>query len=145
MVTLRKFVTKKKINELYCEREFPLTSEQESEVAAFSARFLSAPAIGGEAPDLIGDFEGPSVEDTEEGKEGKVGGAETEEGEEFVGMEGEEDERLQEIKIEEDEDEDTAAAYSDYSRYALIILALIILALAYRFYSSRKKQEENIQ
>ena len=33
--------TKKKINELYCEREFPLTLFQETEIAAFSA-FLSA-------------------------------------------------------------------------------------------------------
>jgi hypothetical protein len=143
--------TKKKINELYCEREFPLTSEQEAEVAAFSARFLGAPATGDGAFDLTDDPESPTVEDFERGE---VGGAETEADEEFVEMEKEEDERPQEIKIElEDGDKDEEenegkgiiAALSNYSRYILIILALIILALAYRAYNSRKTKGEDIQ
>ncbi|MCK4799905.1 hypothetical protein KAS31_02910, partial [Candidatus Parcubacteria bacterium] len=39
--------TKKKINELYCQKEFPLTDEQKSEIARFSGMFYAlAESIG---------------------------------------------------------------------------------------------------
>ena len=131
--------TKKMINELYCQREFPLTLEQAAEVSAFSSRFLSTFTGSGEAGDV---------------EEGRVGGAETEEGEteekeELTGLEleGEEGDSSQEIKIElEDEDEDMVVAASNYPHYFWIILALVILSLTYYFYNSRKtKQEEDVQ
>lgn len=145
--------TKKRINELYCEREFPLTPEQEAEIAKYSGMFSAliphaeTPPVGevpsgasSEEPseklnEEPGEEIGGAPQEREEG--GKVAGAE----DEAVGEVGEEDE---EGGAEESEGR-AVSAYSGYSAYypwAIIILLFVAIAAIYYFTNIRGKQEK---
>lgn len=63
------FTTQKKINELWCMREFPLSDTQKSEIAAFRDRVNTATESGSELPEeeyeLIGAAPAPAMLPTE--------------------------------------------------------------------------------
>ena len=161
--------TKKKINELYCQRAFPLTAEQEAEVASFSKRFLDVFTESVEASDdgnadssTVGsedlvpeDVLEDSETETTEAENGEVAGAEDEaEGEDKDettditqdetenGVGEGEDKNVVQDNQEKDETE-TETAGSQYVNYlsGLIILAIIAIIVWY-FYSSRKEKKE---
>ncbi len=151
--------TKKKINELYCEREFPLTPEQEAEVARFRAMFgVSIPVV--EMPPADDVPAGvPSEEPGEEldEKPGEVAGAKDEaEAEEELQEEPEDEEKAGELADDgtlliggEDEDEteedgSIIKMFRDFGNWAWLIVIIIIGAIAYAFslIAKRKKRKE---
>ncbi|MCK5487680.1 MAG: hypothetical protein KAI86_15790, partial [Desulfobacterales bacterium] len=73
--------TKKRINEIYCQREFPLTSNQANEVASFSSRFLSSSSEPSEEIQDQDDQQPSQLPEDEEEQEedGKVKGDKDEE------------------------------------------------------------------
>ena len=161
--------TKKKINELYCKREFPLTKEQEAEVARFSTMFSSL-AQGDEIPFEYDIFTPESY--TEEGtseyyedESGEVAGDEDEGGsEDESGNEEEtekelgydetllidEDDNVLLIGGDEDEDDETSEdnsivkAFKDFTSWIWLIVAAIIGIIAYSLlFASKQKKNEN--
>ena len=150
--------TKKKINELYCEREFPLTPEQEAEVALFSERISDILSGGAEVSDDDGeDSETGNGEDVS----GKVGGVEDEvdESEDEATEDKPEAETEAEDKADETEDEseitiqdiqeegdDANDEYAGdrYSKYlpAFMIIIIIIAGGAWYFLYRRKENKE---
>ena len=165
--------TKKKINEIYCQRAFPLTPEQEAEVSSFSKRFLDI--FTGDATAST-DTEDPTPEDTSEGYEtedeedvsGRVGGVQDETDEDENGDEAAKDETEDETedkpeedqkpddkpddKTDEDTDEDTAVTEDDQeedktsgSEYANYLLwaAAIMIIAGVVWYYWPKKKKED--
>ena len=59
--------TKKKINEIFCEMDFPLTSDQEDEVALFRSRFISL--LDGSVQEPQGDQQFSSTEQERDEKD----------------------------------------------------------------------------
>ena len=159
--------TKKKINELYCQREFPLTAEQEAEVVLFSERILSISAAGSEDTEASDDSgENLVSEDTVESSEtkgseedgfGRVGGVEDEADEDESDDEVAEEETETEDKTSEtegeveitiqdvqEEDADESEYASDrYSKYLpAFLIVIIIVGGTWYFLSGRKEKEE---
>ena len=160
--------TKKKINELYCQRTFPLTAEQEKEVASFSERFLGMFTGSAEASDsssedsASGDTSESFETEDEEDVSGRVGGAkdevdegdgedetieETENGTEDKNETKEEDEKPEDktgegADITEDaKDEDKSeVAGIKYSEYLLWLTALVVIAGIAWYYWPKKKE-----
>ena len=153
--------TKKKINEIYCQKEFPLTLEQEAEVALFSERVLDV-FVENSSDDeelVAGDTaENPETED-EEDINGRVGGVEDKIGneekeEEIIKDETEtEDETnkteeenkltIQDIQDEKDNKSESEYAGDRYSKYFPAFLVIIIIAGgAWYFWLGRKKKTE---
>ena len=146
--------TKKKINEIYCQKAFPLTAEQEAEVASFGKRLLSASTESAEAS---ADSEYPAPEDTTESYEdeedvsGRVGGAqdETDESEDETTEEAEDQTVAEDEKTEdtttaedlEDEDKSEVAGINEYREYLLWLAALVIIAIVAWYYWPKKKKE----
>jgi len=144
--------TKKKINELYCEREFPLTPEQEAEIAKFSARLLSSVSSAGES--FIGDvlkFEEDNKElDGEAGdEEGRVKSAETEEA---AGTDTDENKNKNDSETNEDKNagDETAnqeesgeneQAESSSNNYLIFFFVILLIVLAYYIFGYKKKQD----
>ncbi len=58
------YTTRKKVNEIYCERAFPLTDEQSAEVVAFRAFLESLKAVGAAQEDIESAAEGQVGIDT---------------------------------------------------------------------------------
>ncbi len=161
--------TKKKINEIYCQKTFPLTAEQEAEVASFSERFLGMFTGSAEASDSSS--EDSTLEDTSESFEtgdeedvsGRVVGAkdevdesdgedetmeETENGTEDKNETKEEDEKPEDKTGEgvdatedvKDEDKSEVAGIK-YSEYLLWLTALVVIAGIAWYYWPKKKEE----
>ena len=162
--------TKKKINELYCQREFPLTKEQEAEVARFSTMFSSL-AQGDEIPfeydiftpesyteegtseyyeDEIGEVIGTEDED-ESGEEGTEDESRSKEGIEELGYDEtlliDEDDNV--LLIGEDEDNETSEdnsivkAFKDFTLWIwLIVIAIIGIIAYFLLFTSKQKKEE---
>ena len=145
--------TKKKINELYCQRAFPLTAEQEAEVLLFSKRSLdpgSAEAFGGEDPSIgdtdvsgrVGGVKDEATEETETEERLK----EEPEGEEEAGepagggtlLIGEED------KDGTQEDGSIIKAFKDFNKWIWLIVIIVIGIVIYSFslIAKRKKKKE---
>ena len=163
--------TKKKINELYCQREFPLTAEQEAEVALFSERVLDIFTESGSAEASDDSGEDLALEDTSESSDvgdeedvsGRVGGAEDEadetenenkdeaaedkdEAEIETETETTETEDESEITIQDiqEEDADESEYASDrYSKYLpAFLIIIIIIGSVWYFLSGKKGKEE---
>ena len=156
--------TKKKINELYCEREFPLTPDQEAEIARFSAILTEGAEESSESS--VFDSESDSEEDMSESesKPGEVAGAKDEtedetEDEEEMPEEPEEPEDEEE-KIEkpaddgvllvdngeedeEQEDGSAVKAFGGLGSWLWVVVIILIGVIAYSFSSiaKRKKKE----
>ena len=157
--------TKKKINELYCEREFPLTPDQEAEIARFSAILTEGAEESSESS--VFDSESDSEEDMSESesKPGEVAGVKDEtedetEDEEEMPEEPEEPEDEEE-KIEkpaddgvllvdngeedeEQEDGSAVKAFGGLGNWLWVVVIVLIGVTAYSFSSiaKRKKKEE---
>jgi len=143
--------TKKKINELYCQREFPLTAEQEAEVSSFSQRILDM--FAGSAGAFSDDDENSTTNEESEGSEtgneedvsGKVGGAqdETNENEEVTEDQKQEDKTDKDMgAIEDTQDENgDEVSGTNYSEYLLWLSALIIIAGVVWYFWPKKKEE----
>ena len=155
--------TKKKINELYCEREFPLTGEQEAEILRMSSMFKlslesAEESTEGGVFDSESDFEESMSES--ESKPGEVAGAKDEtEAEEELPEEPEEPEDEEE-KIEkpaddgvllvdngeedeEQEDGSAVKAFGGLGSWLWVVAVILIGVIAYSFSSiaKRKKKE----
>ena len=159
--------TKKRINEIYCQREFPLTLAQEDEVSFFSSRFLDS--LLEPAQDQPQEESSQPEEDKENSNEqpqeesGEVAGAEDEvtlgdkEGEEDtedeVMLGDKEDDETQEdvLLIGGDEEDDTAEdgsivqSFKNFTSWTWILILIVIGAVAYFFLftSKKKKQGDN--
>lgn len=160
--------TKKKINEIYCQKAFPLTAEQEAEVASFGERFLgmltgNAGASDGSGTDLPSEDTSESFETgDEEDISGRVGGAKDETTEEdkdktedkaedktteedtteAEDQKPEETTDTDEAATENTEDEDeTKTAGTGYSEYLLWLTAIVIIAGIAWYYWPKKKEE----
>ena len=149
--------TKKKINELYCQREFPLTAEQEAEVALFSERMSD---ILSESVEMSDDDGEDSETGNGEDEYGRVGGVEDEEdkAEDENKDETVEDKDVTETKTTETEDkseitiqdiqekngDDSEYAGDRYSKYlpAFLIIVIIIAGGAWYFFYRRKGKGE---
>ena len=155
--------TKKKINEIYCQREFPLTSEQEEEVSLFSKRIMEMFA-GNETSSETEN----NNEDNEEDIYGKVGGVEDQADDEETGSEEEivEDEKdnaennseeeaeenkteekngvaIQDIQEEKDNNKSESEYAGDrYSKYFPVFLIITIIAIGVWYFRFRRKDKE---
>ncbi|MCK4918998.1 MAG: DUF5011 domain-containing protein [Candidatus Pacebacteria bacterium] len=150
--------TKKRINEIYCQKEFPLTSEQESEVSSFSSRFLDS-LLGPEQDQPQESEEEDSSEQPQE-ENGEVAGAEDE-----VTVEDEattEDEETDEngetqedvLLIGEDKDDEEATedgsiiqSFKNFSLWTWLLILIVFGAVTYYFLfvSKGKKKDEEIK
>ncbi len=161
--------TKKKINELYCEREFPLTFEQEAEIARFSSIF-DTPVEGAEMLAEGGNFvpENDSTEDMSEDlgseKTGEVAGAKDEIETEEESREEQEKQEQQQEEPEKPADEEKSEepmdsgatmigekdelqedglitrAFKDYGNWIWLIVAIVIGIIIYSYFSVVKQK-----
>lgn len=141
--------TKKRINELYCKREFPLTPEQKAEIARFIGMLGALIPHAKISP--VGDVpagapsEEPSEELSEEMREelqeqediGEVAGAKDETGDEV----GEED---KENGAEEDEEGvvNADSGYPAYYPWAALALLLLVIAAVYYLTNIRRRSNK---
>jgi len=139
--------TKKKINELYCQREFPLTDEQKSEIARFSGMFYAlAEGIGIPSeyniftPENNSTEEGTSEYYEEEEEAGEVAGAE-DETEDETETKGElTDEGA--LIIDEDSEDNIVHGdngYPDYYFWIVVISLVLVIAAIYYITNIRRR------
>lgn len=158
--------TKKKINELYCEREFPLTGEQEAEILRMSEMFrLLLENTEESSESSVFDPESDSGESMSNAEsEGEVAGVkdetedETDEEEEELPEElADEEEKIEEPadngvllvdneneEDEEQEDGSAVKAFGGLGSWLWVVVIVLIGVTAYSFSSiaKRKKKEE---
>ena len=144
--------TKKRINELYCEREFPLTTEQKLEISRFSAIF--GMLTESSETSFIGDasagvyFEEPlevpneeligELHEQEYG--GKIAGAKDEVvSEDKLGYEAVDTDNADNVKDDKEELVYADSAYSDYYFWAVLILLFLIIVAIYYLTNIRRK------
>jgi cysteine-rich repeat protein len=144
--------TKKKINEIYCEKEFSLTPDQEAEIANFRARLLSIVGGGGEyfLSDISKLEENNAKFSAEAGdKEGEVKGAKSEE---IAGTNADENKNKNDSEINEDKNAGDETANQEESgenkqtesssnNYLIIFFVILLIVLAYYIFGYKKKQD----
>ncbi len=143
--------TKKKINEIYCGREFPLTEQQQVEITSFSARYSGVGTVGAPKTDDPKAVPAPSEQEEsqftepEEQVTGRVEG-ESASAENGISekMDEEEDvseqqQEQEEDKASEDKEKDNDFIASAFKLIIIIIAIISIIGLSYFAYRFNKK------
>ena len=151
--------TKKRINELYCEREFPLTTEQANEVASFSSKFLSSSSEPSEETqdqddqqpsqlpeDESGEVKGDKDEEPEESSDDEEEKQQVEENSETIESDDEKP-RDEVLLIGENKDDETAEdgsivrSFKDFNSWIwLIVIAIIGIVAYFLLFASKQKK-----
>ncbi|MCK5490556.1 MAG: lamin tail domain-containing protein [Candidatus Pacebacteria bacterium] len=161
--------TKKRINEIYCQIDFPLTEEQASEVALYASRFGVIPIARGEGTIESGTgdegaipggtTEGETTEDgttegsttegetTENGEteEGEVRGVEDEQEMNAPDEGGEQNANGETLLVSDDgEDETIVQSSNEFNPWTWLIILIVLGAIAYYFlfFAPKNKKDD---
>jgi cysteine-rich repeat protein len=142
--------TKKKINELYCEKDFFLTPDQEAEIAKYRERFLSINGRSREpfANDILKVGENNTEPGAETGDEdGEVKGVDSEN---IAGTNTGENKNKSDSEINEDKNTGEESALQGESgendnnssnNYLILFFIILFIVLAYYIFGYKKKQD----